>query len=121
MAHVEKTRSLRAFISRAEFATKLLAPPTAYDLAPRYVLDAYRASSAAISKALTAAAQDPAYARIAQRDIAKDVRIALELAAPIALGGVRVFLVGASLIAYASNPVTLVLGGPALLLTGKRV
>ena len=120
MDSIVTTKSLRAFVTRAEFASSLLAPPTAYDLAPRYVLDSYRRAAPQVAKAL-ATLQSPAYDRISRRDLAKDMRVALELTAPIALGGVRAFFIGAALVHCAANPVTLILGGPALLLTGKKL
>jgi tetratricopeptide (TPR) repeat protein/signal recognition particle receptor subunit beta len=114
------TQSLRSFATHVELAPRLVAPPTAYDVAPHYLLEGYRAAAPAVTTALRQVS-NPDYDAIATRDVRKDARVALQLVAPIGLGIVRSFLIGKSLVLFAANPVMLVLGGPALLMTGRKV
>lgn len=116
---LEATKSLRAFTSKVTFSNTLISAPTIYDLAPEYLLQEYKSGVKDLECKISNRIQNQEINDISNRSLSKDVKIALQHIAPIGLNVVRLGAIG-MMIASMSNPVGLILGVPALLMTGKN-
>lgn len=116
---VEPTRSLRAFTSKVTYSNTLISTPTIYDLAPEYLLQTYKEDSGILEQSISKRIQNQEMETISNKSTLNDVKIAVQHIAPIGLNIVRLGAIGLGIVSLA-NPVTLILGAPALLITGKN-
>ncbi len=112
----------RPLLTRAPFVEELLASPTEYDAAPAYVAQSVTSHSEEIKRAIADRTAESLAGVVREETLGQKARIAIELAAPVGFGVVRVTALASQLgtaVLYA-NPVTAVLSVPALFLTGRK-
>jgi hypothetical protein len=112
----------RALLTRATVADELLASPSEYDAAPTYLSREYASRSDEVKRALAMQTSEEVASRARGNTLASQVRIAVELAAPVGMGLVRSFALVQQLgaVVAAGNPVVAVLTLPALFFTGRK-
>lgn len=117
--NIEATKSLRAVTTKALYSESLVAAPTIYDLAPEYLIETYEKRDPQLEGQIQKRIRNQEIDTISQRNIVNDIKIAVQHVAPIGLNIVRIAAIGAGIINYA-NPVMLILGGPALFMSGSN-
>lgn len=109
-------------LTRLPYADTLLASPSEYDVAPTYLSVAFQQQGDQVQIEVARRTAEVVADRVSDDSIRKQLRIAVELTAPIGLGVVRSAALARTTMAVmlGANPVVAVLAGPALFLTARK-
>lgn len=112
-----QVNTLASIGSQAVVASGLSTLPHLYDVASIITFQQCQQLDKKNQKELVSVV-DPNYQAASQRNLKNDIKVALQLTAPIGLKLVRLAALGSFVVA--ANPITLILGGAGIFLTGKK-
>jgi GTPase SAR1 family protein len=112
----------RALLTRAPYCPQLVASPSEYDAAPVYLTREYSEHGEDIKRELAVVMSEQVAEVAATNTLGRQAMIALQLAAPIGFGMVRIAALTGQLASTvaAFNPVIAILTVPALFFTAKK-